>query len=69
MPAQPQPTSQKRLVTIPQVAERLGISVRKTWRLVAEGTFKTVRVGARGTRIFENDVERFIEELPTKTRG
>jgi excisionase family DNA binding protein len=63
MPTQSPPTSPKRLVTIPEVAARLGVSVRKTWRLVAEGKLKTVRVGARGTRVIEGELERFIEEL------
>jgi excisionase family DNA binding protein len=57
-----------RLVTIPEVAARLGVSVRKTWRLVAEGKLKTVRVGVRGTRVIESDLERFIEELAAESR-
>jgi excisionase family DNA binding protein len=55
-------------VTIPEVAARLGVSVRKTWRLVAEGKLKTVRVGARGTRVIESDVDRFIEQLAADAR-
>ena len=67
MHTQSPPTSPKRLVTIPEVATRLGVSVRKTWRLVAEGKLKTVRVGARGTRVIESDLERFIEQLDTSS--
>ena len=68
MPTQSPAASLTRLVTIPEVAARLGVSVRKTWRLVAEGKLKTVRVGARGTRVIEGEVDRFIEELATETR-
>lgn len=54
----------KRLLTIPQVAERLSVSTRKTWRLIAQGQLKTVRVGARSTRIPDDEVDAFIEKLP-----
>jgi excisionase family DNA binding protein len=55
--------SSQRLITVREVAGRLGVSVRKTWRLIAEGQLKTVRVGARGTRILDSDVDFFIERL------
>ena len=59
----------RRLLTIPQVAERLGVSTRKTWRLIAEGQLRTVRVGARGTRVLDGDIDNFIAGLPGQSVG
>jgi excisionase family DNA binding protein len=52
-----------RLLTVPQVAERLGISVRKTWRLISKGDLSTVKIGERGTRIIESAVDAYIGKL------
>ena len=54
---------QSRLLTIPVVAERLGISTRKTWQLISQGQLPAVHVGLRSTRIAETDLEAFIENL------
>jgi excisionase family DNA binding protein len=65
----PETLAVRRLLTIPQVAERLGVSTRKTWRLIAEGQLRTVRVGARGTRVLDGEVDTFIAGLPGQTIG
>lgn len=54
----------RRLLTIPQVAQQLGVSTRKTWRLIAEGRIRAVRVGTRGTRVMDGDLDNFITGLP-----
>ncbi len=54
---------QARLLTIPAVAERLGISTRKTWQLISQGQLPAVHIGLRSTRIAEVDLETFIENL------
>ena len=54
---------QSRLLTIPVVAERLGISTRKTWQLISQGQLPAVHIGLRSTRIAEVDLEAFIENL------
>ncbi len=54
---------QPRLLTIPVVAERLGISTRKTWQLISQGQLSAVHIGLRSTRIAEADLEAFIEKL------
>ena len=54
---------QSRLLTIPAVAERLGISTRKTWQLISQGQLPAVHIGLRSTRIAEVDLEAFIENL------
>lgn len=55
--------SQSRLLTIPAVAEQLGISTRKTWQLISQGQLPAVHIGLRSTRIAEADLEAFIEKL------
>ena len=55
--------AQSRLLTIPIVAERLGISTRKTWQLISQGQLQTVHIGLRSTRIAEADLEAFIAKL------
>ena len=52
-----------RLLTIPVVAERLGISTRKTWQLISQGQLPAVHISLRSTRIAEVDLEAFIEIL------
>jgi len=53
-----------RLLTVPDTAARLGVSNRTAWRLIATGAIKSVRVGARGTRISEAALADFIAKLP-----
>lgn len=57
-------TPPNRLLTVPDAAERLGISPRKLWRMIAVGELKSVRVGARGTRIPESALSAFVASLP-----
>lgn len=52
-----------RLLKMPEVADRLGISIRKVWRLIAEGHFKPLKIGQRGTRIAEGDLNAYITKL------
>ena len=44
---------QSQLLTIPVVAERLGISTRKTWQLISQGQLPAVHISLRSTRIAE----------------
>jgi excisionase family DNA binding protein len=53
-----------RLLTVPEVSDRLGISARKLWRMIGTGQLKSVRVGARGTRIPEAALNEFVDALP-----
>src|SRR4051794_25339157 len=56
-----------RLLTVPFAArQKLGISPRKLWGLIRDGHFSVVRIGRRGTRILERDVDDFIERLACK---
>lgn len=49
-----------KLLTVPQVADRLAVSTRTVYRMVAEGQLETVKV--RGcTRIVQDSVARFVD--------
>ena len=48
-----------RLLRLPQVAERLGVSLRSARRWAAEARFPVVRLG-RTVRVAEADLERYI---------
>jgi excisionase family DNA binding protein len=56
------PGSGERLLTVPEVSERLAISERKVWGLLAEKRLRRIRVG-RATRIRASDLENLIAEL------
>lgn len=47
------------LMTIEQVAERLGVSVRTVWTLIAAGDLPTVKV-RKSTRIEVGDLDHFV---------
>ena len=53
------------LLKIAEAADRLGISQRKLWRLLAIGAIAAVRVGARGTRIKSAVLTQYLASLPT----
>jgi|GEM_PF-2567371 len=50
-----------RLYRIPEAAQRLNVSVRSVWRLIAEKAIEVVRVG-RTVRIDERAIEKFIAQ-------
>jgi excisionase family DNA binding protein len=51
------------LLTVPEAAQRLGISSRKAWQLISEGQLHTVRIGLRSTRIADSEIDAFIKRL------
>lgn len=57
------PTQPDRFLRVPEAAERLGVSRRKLWRLLATRDVASVRVGRRGTRISERSLSRFMAKL------
>jgi excisionase family DNA binding protein len=57
-----------RLYRIPDAARELAVSVRKVWRLIATGDLRTVRVGARGTRILASELWAYVDRL-SKVQG
>lgn len=61
-----QNTANDRLLSIRQVAERLGLSTRAVYRLCAKGEFpKPVKLGG-ATRFYESDLQSFLERLKSR---
>jgi excisionase family DNA binding protein len=59
----PQDKDVDRLLPIGEVAERLSISVRGVYRLIAEGLFpEPVKVG-RSSRVFVSDLNAYLDGL------
>jgi excisionase family DNA binding protein len=54
----------EKLLKVADVADRLGVSLRQVWRLIATGAIESKRVGARSTRVSENALASFISKLP-----
>lgn len=50
------------LLTVKQLAERLGVSVSLAYRLLARGDFLMVRIGIGGgvIRIPESEIDRYL---------
>jgi excisionase family DNA binding protein len=59
----PSPHFQESLNRLNPAAQRLGISLRKLQRLIASGQIMAVKVGARGTRIAESELARYMNKL------
>ncbi len=53
------PAGSERLVTLPQAAADLAISVRSAWRLLSRGDLQKVQVG-RAVRVTRESIDRFI---------
>ena len=53
------------LLTVPEAAQRLGISTRKTWQLISEGQLHAVHLGLRSTRIEQEELDAFVARLRT----
>jgi excisionase family DNA binding protein len=56
----------RRLLTVDQAAERLGLSRRTVQRKIASGEIPAFQLGGRGTaiRIDERELERWLESEP-----
>jgi excisionase family DNA binding protein len=52
-----------RLLTIPEVAERLHHGRTRVYQLIREGRLRSVAVGPRGRRVRESDLQAFIASL------
>jgi excisionase family DNA binding protein len=51
-----------KLTTIKEACERLRIGRSHLWCLIRTGKIRTVRIGKRGIRVPESEIERFIEQ-------
>lgn len=54
----------KKLLTIPQAAERMTVSNKTAWRMLYAGKFEVVRIG-RCVRVTDTSVEDLIDEGTT----
>lgn len=55
------------MYTVPQAAQRLLISTRKTWRLIAQRELPVVKIGERGTRVLADDLAAYVERLRSQS--
>jgi predicted DNA-binding transcriptional regulator AlpA len=64
------PALERRLLTMAEVAARLGVSIRKAWRLAASSQDfpKAVKVGSRGTRFDSTEFEQYLRHLRDERR-
>ncbi len=57
------------LISLKAVAQRLSLSTRAVYRLIAAGDFpKPVKVGG-STRFYESDLASYLENLKSTKRG
>jgi excisionase family DNA binding protein len=50
------------LLTVAQTAERLSLSLRSVWTLIARRKLTPIRLGRRATRIDAAEVAQFVED-------
>ncbi len=55
------------LLTIPEAAERLGLSRSQVYIIMRRGELPSVRIG-RSRRVAARDLERFVERLREQLR-
>jgi len=67
MPTPPDRTPQTELLTVAQVAERLSISQRAVWAMIADRRLPAIRLARRATRVDADDVERLIAEARARS--
>jgi excisionase family DNA binding protein len=58
MPTMTEPELQ--LLTVADVADRLRISTRQVWRLIADDELETVRIGSRAVRVPASSVKAYL---------
>lgn len=47
--------------TVPQVAERIGVSERTVWRWVTSGGLPSVRLGTKLVRVLPHDLDAWLQ--------
>lgn len=57
------------LVTVPEAAQMLSLSITKTYELVAAGMLSKRYVGSRNFRLLAREVRAYAENLPTEPTG
>lgn len=62
-------TAPRRLVSMKDVADQIGMTERSVRNLVARGELPAYRIGARTLRIDQADLDQIIRPVPTVQRG
>jgi len=57
----------RRLVSLPEAAEILAVSVKTVRRYIAAGELDAVRLGRRTIRVRVDSLDRIIDEHPVNT--
>ena len=58
-----------KLLTIKEVCSRLSISRSMLYELIRSNKIRTIRIGKRGIRLPESEIERFIDERLDVSKG
>lgn len=56
-------TAEKKLLTVPQVAERLAVSLSQAYKLIADEKLAHVRVSPRAVRVEPAALEDYIKSV------
>ena len=59
----------RRLVSLPEAAEILAVSVKTVRRYIAAGELDAVRLGRRTIRVRVDSLDRIIDEHPVNASG
>ena len=51
-----------RLLRIPEAAAELSIGRSRLYELIAAGELRAVKIGSRGVRVFDAELDRFVRE-------
>jgi excisionase family DNA binding protein len=61
-------TEERQVLTVPEVAEFLGIGTTKAWELVWSGSVPSFQPGGRLRRVRRAELERYIERQERETQ-
>ncbi len=62
-------TTAHALLTVGEAAERLTVSTRAIWALLAGGRLRRVKLGKRATRVDAAEIDRLIGDALAKAKG
>ena len=54
------------LLTVAQVAEKLGVNKQMVYELIKDGLLKSVRLGYKTIRVAPDDLKQFLEQQKEK---
>ena len=54
------------LLTVAQVAEKLGVNKQMVYELIKDGLLKSIRLGYKTIRVAPDDLKQFLEQQKEK---